>query len=98
MLSEMLLMRSKENDCRIKGFVIEITGDIKDKVKSFEKQGIRFDLIMGVGVKNDFLEEWGYCLKNGWMGVNKVWIEEHASDTTPVLVEKMVNQLYYVDD
>jgi hypothetical protein len=78
--------------------VIEVVGDIKNKIKTFEKKGIRFDLILGVGVKQDFLEEWGYLLKNGSIDTNKVWIEQQESDTVEILVEKMVNQLYYVTE
>lgn len=91
-------MRTKESDCRIKGFVIEISDDVKDKVKVLERGGMGFDLILGVGIKNDFLDEWGYLLRSCWTGVNKVWIEEQSSDSLSTLMERMLNQLYYVTE
>ena len=90
---EMLQMRSKESDCRIKGFVIEILNDIKNNVKALEKGGMKFDLIMGVGKKENFLDEWGYILRNCWTGVNKIWVEELVIDgerqTKPYLVSRI---------
>jgi hypothetical protein len=94
----MLQLRSKESDCRIKGFVIEIVSDVKEKIKAFERGGMRFDLIIGVGVKNDFMEEWGSILRNNWSRVNKVWVESQPTDTLSTLIERMVNQLYYVTE
>jgi hypothetical protein len=94
----MLQIRSKESDCRIKGFVIEIIDDIKEKIKAFERGGMKFDMIMGVGTKNDFMDEWGSILRNNWSGVNKVWVETQTSDTVSSLNERMINQLYYVTE
>ena len=91
-------MRSKESDCRIKGYVIEVVDDVKDKIKAFERGGMRFDLVMGVGNKHDFLDEWGSILRNNWTGTDKIWIEEEASDSVSTLLEKMINQLYYVTE
>lgn len=95
-LTKILEIRSKESDCRIKGYVIEIQENAKEKIKAFERGGMKFDLVMGVGNKNEFLDEWGSILRNNWAGTNKVWIEEQNSDTISTLLEKMVNQLYYV--
>ena len=96
-LIEMVKSRIKESDCRIKGWVLDLEGIPKSVVKQMHSEGLKFDMIFGIGEKGDYLHEWNFIQKNCWKNVRKLWVENDVNCTSTDVLDRVSSHLQFIE-